>query len=170
MLAAALLGAVSWVFAPALAQDAAAPAAPEAAPPATSTPAAPPDSTPATCAKAEFESAVDHAAESLRELNNKNRPEFQAKLRKLKEKRAWSDSQFLKEAEPFVKDEQITVYDTKTSELLASISSMGQEGANAPEPNCSVLAELRGLMQVLIDTQGAKWTYMFQKLDTEIAK
>lgn len=170
MLAAALLGAASWVFAPALAQDAAAPAAPEAAPPATSTPAPLPDSTPATCAKAEFESAVDHAAESLRELNNKNRPEFQAKLRKLKEKRAWSDSQFLKEAEPFVKDEQITVYDTKTSELLASISSMGQEGANAPEPNCSVLAELRGLMQVLIDTQGAKWTYMFQKLDTEIAK
>jgi hypothetical protein len=47
---------------------------------------------------------------------------------------------------------------------------MGQEGANAPEPNCTVLAELRGLMQVLIETQGSKWSYMFQKLDTEIAK
>ena len=55
---------------------------------------------PATCTKTEFESAVDHAAEALRELNNKNRPEFQAKLRKLKEKRAWSDDQFMKEARP----------------------------------------------------------------------
>ena len=141
------------------AQDA--PAAPEGTPVTEPT---------ASCAKAEFESAVDHAAESLRELNNKNRPEFQAKLRQLKEKRAWSDNQFLKEAAPFVKDDQIAVFDTKSNELLASISAMGQEGANAPEPNCSMLAELRGLMQVLIDTQGSKWSYMFQKLDTELAK
>lgn len=123
-----------------------------------------------TCTKVEFESAVDHAAESLRDLNNNNRPAFQAKLRQLKEKRAWNDDQFLKEAAPFVKDDEISVFDVKSNELLASISSMGQEGANAPEPNCAMLTELRGLMQVLIETQGAKWTYMFKKLDTELAK
>ncbi len=150
VLAAAAICTVSGRFAPAVAQEA---------------PAAP-----ATCDKAEFESAVDQAAESLRDLNNKNRPAFQAKLRQLKEKRAWNDNQFLKEAEPFVKDEKITVYDSKTSELLASIASMGQEGANAPEPNCTVLGELRGLMQVLIGTQTDKWSYMFEKLDTELAK
>jgi hypothetical protein len=146
---------------PALGQDApAAPAAPE------TTPAAPP----ATCSKTEFESAVDHAAESLRDLNNKNRPEFQAKLRKLKEKRGWNDNQFLQEAAPFVKDDEITVFDDKSNELLASISSMGQEGANAKEPDCAVLSELRNLMTVLIETQGTKWAYMFKKLDDEIAK
>lgn len=125
---------------------------------------------PETCSKSEFESAVDHAAESLRDLNNKNRPEFQGKLRQLKEKRGWNDNQFLKEAEPFVRDEQITIFDGKTNELLASISSLGQEGANAAEPNCNMLGELRGKMQVLIDTQTEKWTYMFKKLDTELTK
>lgn len=131
---------------------------------------APAEPVPSTCAKNEFESAVDSAAERLRDLNNHNRPAFQAKLRQLKEKRGWNDDQFLKEAAPFVKDDQIAVYDDKSNELLASISSLGQEGANAPTPDCAVLARLRQLMGVLIETQGAKWTYMFQKLDTELAK
>ena len=135
------------------------------------TPAAAQDAaTPETCAKAEFESAVDHAAESLRDLNNKNRPEFQGKLRQLKEKRGWNDNQFMTEAAPFVKDDEIAEFDSKTNELLASISSLGQVGANAPVPDCKMLADLRGKMQVLIDTQGAKWTYMFQKLDGELGK
>jgi len=163
VLVAAAMGALSGARAPAVAQEApAAEEAPEAAPA--------PAAEPATCTKTEFESAVDHAAEQLRELNNKNRPAFQGRLRQLKEKRGWNDNQFLKEAAPFVKDNEIEVFDTKTNELLASISSMGQEGANAPEPNCTMLTELRGLMQVLFDTQSAKWAYMFQKLDTELAK
>lgn len=159
VLAAAVFGLGIGLSGTATAQEAPA-AAPEGVPAAE----------PATCTKVEFESAVDSAAESLRDLNNKNRPEFQSKLRQLKEKRGWNDSQFLKEAEPFVKDEQIGDYDAKTNELLASISTLGQEGANAPEPNCTMLGELRGKMQVLIDTQTAKWTYMFDKLNGEIAK
>jgi hypothetical protein len=144
---------------------------PAAEAPATPTPPdAPPAEVPATCTKSEFESAVDHAAESLRDLNNKNRPPFQAKLRQLKEKRGWNDSQFMKEAEPFVKDEKIADFDAKTNDLLVSISTLGQEGANAPEPNCTMLAELRDKMQVLVDTQSSKWTYMVEKLDTELAK
>jgi hypothetical protein len=134
--------------------------------PAQETPAAPA----ATCVKSEFESAVDEAAEALRDLNNRNRPDFQSKLRQLKEKRSWNNDQFMTEAAPFVKDDQITVYDDKSNELLASISSMGQEGANAKEPDCAVLAKLRSLMGVLIETQGAKWAYMFKKLDDELAK
>jgi len=159
VLAAAVFGLGIGVSVPAIAQEAPA-AAPENAPPAES----------ATCTKVEFESAVDSAAESLRDLNNRNRPEFQSKLRQLKEKRGWNDSQFLKEAEPFVKDDQIGDFDSKTDELLASISTLGQEGASAPEPNCTMLGELRGKMQVLIETQTAKWTYMFDKLNGEIAK
>ena len=153
---------------PASPQDTA-PVSPEAAPPAAPEQAAP-SATPDTCTKSEFESAVDEAAEKLRDLNNTHRPTFQAKLRQLKDKRAWNNDQFLKEAAPFVKDDEITVFDDKTNELLASISSMGQEGANASEPNCKMLADLRNLMGVLVETQGAKWAYMFQKLDTELAK
>jgi hypothetical protein len=58
---------------------------------------------PAACTKAEFEGVVDEAAAALRDLNNKNRPDFQEKLRTLKDKRGWSNDQFLKEAAPFVK-------------------------------------------------------------------
>ncbi|WP_072397054.1 hypothetical protein [Hyphomicrobium sp. CS1GBMeth3] len=161
VLATAAFGVISAASGPAAAQSEA---------PAPSEGAEPPQAAPETCSKSEFESAVDHAAERLRDLNNKNRPEFQTKLRQLKEKRGWDDNQFLKEAAPFVKDDKIAVFDAKSNELLASISSLGQEGANAPEPNCTMLGELRGHMQTLIDTQDEKWRYMFEKLDGEIAK
>jgi hypothetical protein len=125
---------------------------------------------PASCAKAEFEDAVDEAAAALRELNNKHRPEFQEKLRQLKDKRGWSNDQFMKEAAPFVKDDQIDVYDDTTNDLLAKITEMGQEGAAAKTPDCAMLSELRDHMDELVGTQTRKWTYMFEKLDKELAK
>lgn len=124
----------------------------------------------AVCDKAEFENAVDEAAMSLRDLNNRNRPEFQIRLRTLKEKRGWSDDQFLKEAAPFVQDDRIAVFDEESNNLLASISTMGTEGASAKVPDCAMLTELRRLMGVLIETQAAKWAYMFEKLDAELAE
>lgn len=151
LIAALALG-LRVVVSPAAAQDGASPEVPQ------------------SCVKSEFESAVDEAAAKLRDLNNTHRPAFQAKLRQLKEKRGWNDDQFMKEAAPFVKDQEISVYDDKTNELLASISTIGQEGANASEPNCKMLSDLRGLMGVLVETQGSKWSYMFQKLDGELAK
>jgi hypothetical protein len=123
-----------------------------------------------TCTKTEFEDVVDDAAAALRDLNNKNRPEFQEKLRHLKDKRGWDNDQFLKEAAPFVKDDQIDVFDDKSNDLLDKISSMGQEGATAKTPDCAMLSELRGHMAVLVETQTEKWTYMFKKLDGELAK
>ena len=122
------------------------------------------------CDKAEFENAVDEAAMALRELNNRNRPEFQTRLRALKEKRGWSDDQFLKEAAPIVQDDRISVFEEESNKLLASISTMGTEGASAKVPDCAMLEELRRLMGVLIETQASKWAYMFEKLDTELAK
>ena len=124
----------------------------------------------AVCDKSEFENAVDEAAMSLRDLNNRNRPEFQTRLRALKEKRGWSDDQFLKEAAPMVQDDRIAEFEEESNKLLASISTMGTEGASAKVPDCTMLEELRRLMGVLIETQASKWTYMFEKLDTELAK
>ena len=47
------------------------------------------------CSKTEFEVVVEDAAAGLRELNAKNKPAFQDKLRQLKTKRAWTQDQFL---------------------------------------------------------------------------
>ncbi len=61
---------------------------------------------------------MEDAAGGLRELNTKNKPAFQDKLRQLKDKRTWTHDQFLKEAAPYVRDDKIAEYDQKTDELL----------------------------------------------------
>jgi hypothetical protein len=124
---------------------------------------------PATCAKEDFETVVEQAAGSLRDLNSKNRPMFQEKLRELKEKRHWSHDEFMQKAKPFVRGDDTAVYDQKTNELLSAIASMGQEGATASTPNCTLMPELRSRMKMLVETQSAKWAYMFKKLDAELA-
>lgn len=121
------------------------------------------------CSKEDFETVVEQAAASLRDLNAQNRPRFQEKLRALKDKRHWSHDEFMEKAKPFVKDDKTTVYDKTTDELLSAIASMGQEGAAAEKPDCTRMTELRARMKSLVDTQTAKWSYMFQKLDAELA-
>jgi hypothetical protein len=122
------------------------------------------------CAKSDFEAVVDDAAGSLRDLNLQNKPAFQEKLRQLKDKRGWSHDAFLTEAAPFVRDDKIAVYDQDSERLLADISSLGQEGADAATPDCALLADLKARMRTLVDTQTAKWKYMFEKLDASLAQ
>ena len=124
----------------------------------------------AACAKADFEAVVDDAAASLRDLNQKHKPDFQERLKALKDKRGWGHDQFMKEASPFVKDEAIAGFETKSFELLEQISTLGQDGAAAKTPDCGLLVELQARMKLLVDIQGQKWTYMFGKLDAELAK
>ncbi len=124
----------------------------------------------AACQRTEFEAVVDDAAAALRDLNMKNKPDFQEKLRQLKDKRGWSHDEFLKEAAPFVRDDKIAVFDQQSEQLLNDISSLGQEGAEAKTPDCALLHELRARMKVLVDTQAAKWGYMFEKLNAALAQ
>lgn len=124
----------------------------------------------AGCTKEQFEAVVEEAATALRNLNQKNKPPFQERLRKLKDKRGWSHDVFMKEAAPFVRDAKIEGFDQATAELLSTIATMGQEGASAQTPDCSMLNELHNRMSVLVGTQTAKWNYMFEKLDAELAK
>lgn len=119
----------------------------------------------ASCARGDFEAVVDDAAAALRDLNNENRPAFQEKLRELKDKAGWSHDEFMVAAAPFVKDDTISVYDARSQDLLAAIATLGQEGAESRVPDCSVLAELKSRMKVLVEIQTEKWTYMFTKLD-----
>jgi hypothetical protein len=122
------------------------------------------------CSKADFETVVNEAGAALRDLNRQNTPPFQTKLRQLKEKRGWTDEQFLKAAEPFVRDADIVAYDQKSEELLNRITGAGQKGASAGAADCGLLGELRAAMKVLVETQKAKWAHMFAKLDKELAK
>lgn len=122
------------------------------------------------CGRADFEAVVEEAAGGLRDLNTENKPAFQDKLRQLKTKRGWTHDQFLREAAPFVRDDKIAEFDTRIEELLGAIGAMGQEGANAKKPDCALLLELRARMKVLVETQIAKWSYMFSKIDAELGK
>ena len=124
----------------------------------------------ASCSKGDFESVVDQAAASLRDLTRQNTPQFQAKLRQLKDKRSWSNDQFMKEAEPFVRDDAIAGFDQKSEEFLGQIMSGGQSQSASATPDCALLLELRAAMKALVETQRTKWAYMFDKLDKELAR
>lgn len=123
----------------------------------------------ATCSKEDFEGVVEQAAGSLRDLNSQNRPVFQEKLRQLRDKRHWSHDDFIQNAKPYVKDDSTAVYDEKSDELLSAIASMGEEGASTDKPDCALMQKLRDQMKLLVDTQSAKWDYMFKKLDAALA-
>jgi len=125
---------------------------------------------PAACAKADFEIVVDEAAGALRDLARQNTPQFQGRLRQLKTKRGWSDDRFLQEAEPLVRDDRIADFDRKSEAFLGRITSAGQAGSANAAPDCALLAELRATMKVLVETQKAKWAYMFEKIEGELRK
>jgi hypothetical protein len=122
------------------------------------------------CAKSDFEAVVDEAAGALRELASRNTPQFQAKLRQLKTKRGWSDDQLLKEAEPLVRDEKIAGFDQKSQDYLDRITSGGQTASTGASPDCKLVAELRAVMGSLVETQKAKWAYMFERIEGELGK
>jgi hypothetical protein len=125
----------------------------------------------AKCSKADFEAVVDEAGGALRALAQQNTPPFQAKLRQLKAKRGWSDEQFLAAAEPLVRDETIADFDRKSDGLVSRITSAGQSGAGGGDaPDCALLASLRASMATLVETQKAKWAYMFEKIEKELRK
>jgi hypothetical protein len=137
--------------------------------------------TPATadsCDRAEFETVVTQASETLRDLATEKKPAYQAKLRGLMEKRGWTYDQFVKEAGPLVADEKVTAYDQSSADLLAKINRMGDAGRTdaAPHagsgtgPDCALLKDLRATMAALVATQTEKWAYLFTKLDAETAR
>lgn len=122
------------------------------------------------CKRSDFEGVVEQAAFALHELNLKNKPVFQSKLAELKQKRGWSHDQFMAEAAPLVQDQQIADFDNRSSAMLDQIQSGGQEGAMARAPDCTLLKALQDTLKALVEVQQAKWAYMMQKVDSELAR
>jgi hypothetical protein len=121
-----------------------------------------------SCSRDDFAVVVEAAAATLRDLNAKNTPAFQKKLRDLKDRRKWSHAQFMELGAPYVRDDQIVAFDGKINGLLNKIEGMG-DGGSGKEPNCDLLAELKGHMDALVKTTMAKWDYMFAKLEKDLA-
>src|SRR5512145_3198253 len=89
------------------------------------------------CAKADFEAVVNAAGAALRDLAQQNTPLFQAKLRQLKDKRSWTNDEFMKQAEPLVRDETIAGFDKKSEELVARITGGSGRSEAEPAPDCT---------------------------------
>ncbi len=123
----------------------------------------------AACAKADFEAVVNAAGAALRDLAQQNTPVFQAKLRELTDKRSWSNDEFLKQAEPLVRDETIAGYDKKSEELVARIAG-GGGSEDGPAPDCALLTGLQADLKLLVETQQAKWTHMLANVEKELGK
>ena len=124
-----------------------------------------------TCARADFEGVVNQAAAVLRDLTQQTTGPFQAKLRTLKDKRGWNQQQFVKDGAQFVRDERIIEFDEKSEDLLARINGAGASGqGEAATGDCNLLADLKANMAALVEAQKTKWTYMFAKIDEELAK
>jgi hypothetical protein len=124
----------------------------------------------AACAKSDFEAVVNAAGAALRELAQQNTPMFQAKLRELKDKRSWTNDEFVKQAEPLVRDEIIAGFDKKSEELVARITGGGGRSDSEPAPDCAVLTGLQADLKLLVETQQAKWTHMLAKVQQELGK
>ncbi len=120
----------------------------------------------AACPRTDFEAIVDEASATLVQLNQKNTPVFQAKLRALKDKRGWSHEQFIKEGAPFVRDDTIASLDDTSQQLLVTINTQ----SNGDGADCKALADLRAAMSRLVETQNLKWSYMFDKIEKELGK
>ena len=120
------------------------------------------------CAKTDFEAVVNEAGAALRDLNQQNTPLFPGQA-------APAQGQAQLEQRPVPEGggalrarRGIVGYDQKSEELLTRITGGGQVGGG-PAPDCT-LSGLGGALKVLVETQKAKWTYMFAKLDKELAK
>ena len=111
------------------------------------------------CSKAYFEAVVDDG-----ELCG-HLPPFQGKLRQLKAKRGWSDDQLKRPS--LVRDDKIAGFDQRSEEFLLRIAAANP--ARRPRQT-ALLAELRAVMQSLVETQKAKWAYMFEKIEAELRR
>ena len=122
------------------------------------------------CKRDDFEGVVAGAAKALRDLNQRNKPAFQARLRELRDKRGWSPDDLMTQGAAYVQDAQITEFDDRSNGVLESIQRIGAEGQASQTPSCKALGEMRGLMTSLVAIQNEKWAYMFGKIEKELAR
>src|SRR5262245_13054983 len=122
----------------------------------------------ASCSKDDFGKAVDQAGAALRKLNADNAPRLRAKMRELKDRKAWSDTDFEEKALAAVQDERIEGYNAQANDLLAKLDALGSIEP-ATEADCGKIEELAAASLELQATIKAKAAYTLSKLDQMLA-
>ena len=112
--------------------------------------------------------AVDQAGAALRKLNADNAPRLRAKMRELKDRKAWSDADFEDKALAAVQDERIEAYNAQANDLLAKLDALGSIEP-ASEADCGKIEELSAASLELQATIKAKAVYTLSKLDQMLA-
>jgi hypothetical protein len=120
------------------------------------------------CSKDDFGKAVDQAGAALRKLNADNAPRLRAKMRELKERKAWSDADFEDKALAAVQDERIEAYNAQANDLLAKLDTLGSIEP-ASDADCGKIGELSAASLELQATIKAKAAYTLSKLDQMLA-
>jgi hypothetical protein len=120
------------------------------------------------CSKDDFGRAVDQAGAALRKLNADNAPRLRAKMRELKERKAWGDADFEEKALAAVQDERVEAYNAQANDLLAKLDTLGSIEP-ASDADCSKIGELSAASLELQATIKAKTAYTLSKLDQMLA-
>jgi hypothetical protein len=118
----------------------------------------------AACTRDDFAKVVDETGAALRRSSAENTPRLRAKMRRLKTRMGWPESDSEEKAYQALHDERIAALDAAANKLLAKIDTLGTVGAGAA-PDCGKLPELSAASLELQATVKTKTAYLLSKLD-----
>lgn len=122
----------------------------------------------ADCKPEDFAAAVDKSGAQLRAFNGEALPKLQDKLKQLKAKKGWTDSDYEEKALASVRDDQTAKLDAEAEDLIVKIDQLGRPPESGPV-DCTKLTELEAAGHELLAVMKAKSTYTLGKLDAAIA-
>ena len=122
-----------------------------------------------TCTSEQFAATVDKAGANLRRITSESAPALQSRMRRLKELRGWSETDYEEKAYALLGDQRIADFDTQMSDLVQRMDTLG---ANQPgeAPDCSRVPELEAAGLELQATVKARTAFMIQRLDALVAE
>jgi len=121
------------------------------------------------CRPEDFAAAVDRSGAALRAFNAEALPKLQERLKQLKIKNGWDDSNYEEKALAAVRDERTMKLDAQAEDLIVKIDQLGRPPETGPA-DCSKLNELEAAGTELLAVMKAKSTYTLARLDTMAGK
>lgn len=122
----------------------------------------------ADCKPEDFAAAVDRSGAQLRTFNAEALPKLQDKLKQLKEKKGWADSDYEEKSLAAVRDDHTAKLDAEAEDLIIKIDQLGRPSESGPL-DCTKLTELEAAGHELLAVMKAKSSYTLGKLDAAIA-
>ena len=119
------------------------------------------------CTGDDFGKAVDGAGADLRAFNLEHAPKLQARLRQLREKKGWPESEHEVKALEYLGDRRTAELDAKSNDLLAKIDALGRPPSG--QPDCAKLDELKATGVELMGVMRAKNSHLMAKIAAELA-